>query len=138
MHLTRFRLVEKQSATVRTHTCALSWTSPFKDKLTNANKCLYVKRSLRKEGCSQHEVDYLFKAIVLPSVTYALVVCGASEPELTTGQAFLDRYHKRQYISVRLNIRELTERQDQKAFKKISQLSTHPLHEQVPKTKVIN
>ena len=30
MHLTRFRLVEKQSATVRTHTCALSWTSPFK------------------------------------------------------------------------------------------------------------
>ena len=29
MHLTRFRLVEKQSATVRTHTCALSWTSPF-------------------------------------------------------------------------------------------------------------
>ena len=33
MHLTRFRLVEKQSATVRTHTCALSWTSPFKIKL---------------------------------------------------------------------------------------------------------
>ena len=31
MHLTRFRLVEKQSATVRTHTCALSWTSPFKN-----------------------------------------------------------------------------------------------------------
>ena len=30
VHLTRFRLVEKQSATVRTHTCALSWTSPFK------------------------------------------------------------------------------------------------------------
>ena len=31
VHLTRFRLVEKQSATVRTHTCALSWTSPFKE-----------------------------------------------------------------------------------------------------------
>ena len=30
VRLTRFRLVEKQSATVRTHTCALSWTSPFK------------------------------------------------------------------------------------------------------------
>ena len=30
MHLTRFQLVEKQLATVRTHTCALSWTSPFK------------------------------------------------------------------------------------------------------------
>ena len=29
MHLGCFRLVEKQSATVRTHTCALSWTSPF-------------------------------------------------------------------------------------------------------------
>ena len=32
MHLTRFWLVEKQSATVRTHTCALSWTSPFKER----------------------------------------------------------------------------------------------------------
>ena len=29
MHLTHFRLVEKQSATVKTHTCALSSTSPF-------------------------------------------------------------------------------------------------------------
>ena len=30
----RFRLVEKQSATVRTHTCALSWTSPFNHCIT--------------------------------------------------------------------------------------------------------
>ena len=39
MHLTRFRLVEKQSATVRTHTCALSWTSPFKPSVWG-RKCL--------------------------------------------------------------------------------------------------
>ena len=43
--VTRFRLVEKQSATVRTHACALSWTSPFKkngrqtgEKLLKAEK----------------------------------------------------------------------------------------------------
>ena len=31
-----------------------------------------------KEECSQLEVDYLFKTIVLPNVTNALVVLGAS------------------------------------------------------------
>ena len=34
-------------------------------------------------GCNQFEVDYLFKTIVLPNVTYVLVVYGAPEPELT-------------------------------------------------------
>ena len=72
-----------------------------KDNLAKANKCLYVMRSLRKEGCGQLEVDYLFNSFAL--FTYALVVYGASEQELTTVQAFLDRCHKRQYVSVRLN-----------------------------------
>ena len=42
------------------------------------------------------------------------------------------------YISVWLNIRALLEKQVRKAFKKICKLSTHPLRQQVPKTKVIN
>ena len=42
------------------------------------------------------------------------------------------------YISVWLNIRALLEKQVRKAFKKICKLSTHPLREQVPKSKVIN
>ena len=109
-----------------------------KSKLGNANKCLYVIRSLRKEGCNQFEVDYLFKTIVLPNVTYALVVYGASEPELTTVQYFLERCYKRRYISARLNIRALLEKQDRKLFSKIFKLSIHPLHKQVPKAKVID
>ena len=60
-------------------------------KLCKANKCLYVIRCLRKEGCSQAEVDHLFSSIVLPNVTYALSVYGASESELTIAQQFLDR-----------------------------------------------
>ena len=36
-----------------------------KGKLAEANKSLYVIRSLRKEGLSQKEVDHLFKSIVL-------------------------------------------------------------------------
>ena len=31
VHLIRFRLVQKQAATVKAHTCALSWHSPFND-----------------------------------------------------------------------------------------------------------
>ena len=38
-------------------------------KLIKANKCLFVLRSLRKEGFSQGEVDHLFSALVLPNFT---------------------------------------------------------------------
>ena len=72
-----------------------------KSKLGKANKCLYVTRSLGKEGFSQLEADYLFKDHGFTQCH--LVVYGASEPELTTVQDFLDRCRKRRYISVRVN-----------------------------------
>ena len=108
-----------------------------KSKLGKANKCLYVISRIFA-GCNQFEVDYLFKTIVLPNVTYVLVVYGASEPELTTVQDFLDRCYKRRYISARLNIRALLEKQDRKLFSKMFKLSIHPLHKQAPKAKVID
>ena len=43
-------------------------------KLIKANKCLFVLKSLRKEGFSQGEVDHLFSALVLPNFTYGLPV----------------------------------------------------------------
>ena len=49
-------------------------SSHVKGKLREANKCLYILRSLRKDGYTQVEIDHLFKAIVLPKITYALPV----------------------------------------------------------------
>ena len=65
------------------------FSTHLKEKLCKANKCLYVIRCLRK-GCSQVEGDHLFLSLVLPNVTYALSVYGASESELTIAQQFLD------------------------------------------------
>ena len=56
----------------------------------------------------------------------------------STVQDFLDRCYKRRYISARLNIRALLEKQDRKLFSKIFKLSIHPLHKQVPKATVID
>ena len=66
------------------------FSTHLKEKLCKANKCLYVIRCLRKEGCSQAEVDHLFSSIVLPNIAYASSVYGASESELTIAQQFLD------------------------------------------------
>ena len=52
------------------------FSTHLKEKLCKANKCLYVIRCLRKEGCSQVEVNHLFSSIVLPNITYALSVYG--------------------------------------------------------------
>ena len=41
-------------------------------KLTKANKCLHILRTLRKELFSQKEIDHLFKTLVLPILTYGL------------------------------------------------------------------
>ena len=66
-------------------------------KLIKANKCLFVLRSLRKEGFSQGEVDHLFSALVL--------------------QNFLGRCFKRKYPSKRMDTREPLEKADKKPFK---------------------
>ena len=54
--------------------------------LIRATKCLFVLRSLRKEGFSQGEVDDLISALVLPSFTHGLPVYGAVDSDLTVIQ----------------------------------------------------
>ena len=39
-------------------------------KLTKANKCLHILRTLRKELFSQKEIDHLFRTLVLPIFTW--------------------------------------------------------------------
>ena len=106
-------------------------------KLIKANKCLFILRSLRKEGYSQAELDHLFSSIVLPSITYGLpVYAGASEAELTAMQCFLDRCYKRKYTSKSFSIKHLLQKQDRKVFRKVSGIDRHPLRGLLPKKKV--
>ena len=91
---------------------------------------------LRKEGCSQAEVDHLFSSIVLPNITYALSVYGASESELTIAQQCLDRCFKRSYISKKLEIAELLKVQDHRICRKVSNIPNHPLRANFPQTKI--
>ena len=111
------------------------FSTHLKEKLCKGNKCLYVIRCLRKEGCSQVEVDHLFSSIVLPNITYALPVCGASESELTIAQQFLDRCFKRRYTSKKLEIGELLKVQDQRICRKVFSIPNHPIRANFPDTK---
>ena len=63
----------------------------IKRKLFEANKCLYVLRSLRKEGYNQVEIDHLFQSLVLPKISYGLPVYAASVPELRERSLFTSR-----------------------------------------------
>ena len=112
------------------------FSTHLKEKLCKANKCLYVIRCLRNEGCGQVKVDHLFSSIVLPNITYALSVCGASGSELTIAQQFLDRCFKRRYISKKLDIGELLKVQDHRICTKVSSLPNHPLRANFPETKI--
>ena len=105
--------------------------------LIKANKCLFVLRSLRKEGFSPGEVDHLFSALVLPNFTYGLPVYGAIDSDLTVIQTFMDRCFKRKYTSTckRMDIRELLEKADKKIFK-VRSVDPHcPLSDIIPKKK---
>ena len=112
------------------------FSTHLKEKLCKANKCLYVIRCLRKEGCSQAEVEHLFSSIVLRNITYALSVYGACESELTIAQQCLDRCFKRRYISKKLEIGELLKVQDHRICRKVSSIPNHPLRANFPETKI--
>lgn len=58
----------------------------LKENFFEANRCLYVLRSLRKEGYNQVEIGHLFQSLVLPKISYSLPVYAASVPELNTVQ----------------------------------------------------
>ena len=106
-----------------------------KSKLLEANRCLYVIRCIRKEGYTQDEIDLLFKAIVLPKITFGLVIYSASKPELTTIQNFLQRCYKRKYISYYLDIYTLLEKHDNNMYNKIKSDPGHPLFNSLPRIK---
>ena len=107
----------------------------IKVKLQEANRCLYVIRCLRKEGYQQPDVDYVFRSIILPKLTYGLPIYASSTPELTTVQTFLQRCFKRKYISYQINIYDVLEEADHALFKKISSMPGHSLYPSLPKTK---
>ena len=107
----------------------------IKVKLQEANKCLYVIRCLRKEGYQQPDVNYVFRSIVLPKLTYGLPVYASSIPELIRVQNFLQRCFKRKYVSYRIDVYGVSEEVDHSLFKKISGMPGHPLYPSVPKMK---
>ena len=99
--------------------------------MIKANKCLFVLKSLRKEGFSQGEVDHLFSALVLPNFTDRLLVYGV----YLFIQNFMDRCFKRKFTSKRMDIRELLEKADKKIFKVRSVDPDRPLSNIIPKKK---
>ena len=111
------------------------FSSHVKGKLREANKCLYILRSLRKNGYTQVEIDHLFKAIVLPKITYALPVYEASQVDLNTIKCSLKRWNKRRYTSELINIYDLLEKCDRRLFTKIKNNVNHTLHALLPKVK---
>lgn len=81
-----------------------------KAKLHEANKCLFVIRSLCQD--TQDEIDHLFNSILIPKLLYGLSLYAASVSELTVLQTFLKRCYKRRYTSVNYTIYELLEKSD--------------------------
>ena len=89
---------------------ACKFNKHVKHKLMKANKCLYILSILRKEQCNQTEIDHLFRSLVLPNITYGLSIYGASESDLKVVQHFLDRCHKRNYISFPIRVHKLLQK----------------------------
>ena len=106
-------------------------------KLMEANRCLFVLRTLRREGYMQPDRDSLFAAIVLPKITYGQSVYDASPPDFNTVQKFLARCYKRNYISHPVNVSELVEKSnlDIAITNRICKQPSHPLFNLLPRLK---
>ena len=78
----------------------------------------------------------MFTSLVLPNFIYGLLVYGASESDLNIIQNFLDRCHKRRFISYPVSIEDLLKKQDCEIFKKITSINNYPLAPYIPSKKV--
>ena len=105
-----------------------------KAKFHEANQCLFVIRSLRKEEYTQDEIDHFFNSFVIPKLLYGLSGYGASVSDLTVIQRFLKRCYKRRYTSVNYNIHELLEKSDRRLFYNLKR-NDHPLKSLLPRYK---
>ena len=83
-------------------------------KSSNAFIFMYVIRCLRKEGCSQAEVDHLFSSIVLPNNYYYLcfICVWGLWSRANYSPAVFRSCFKHRYISKKLEIGELLKVQD--------------------------
>ena len=104
------------------------FTINIKAKLGEVNRCLYVIRSLRKEGYNQEHIDLIFKSVILSKLTYGLSVYGACNAELNVVQSFLNS-------SKLFDIYQLLEQSDKSFFFKARANVCHPLHSLLPKVK---
>lgn len=95
---------------------------------------MHVIRTLKIEGYSQSELDYLFETLVISTISYGLSVYGSSTVELGTVQRFLDRCYRRNYISQPVHIRNILEKQDRNIFK-ASMAENSLLFDLMPKRK---
>ena len=75
------------------------------------------------------------QAIVLPKITDALPVYGASQVDLNTIHCFLKRCNKQRYTSELINIYDLLEKCDRRLFTKIENNVNHPLYALLRKVK---
>ena len=97
-------------------------------QLIEANKCLDVLRTHRKEQYSPADIDHLFTSLILPNFIYGLPVYGASEPNLNVIQNFLDVIRAVLFFyPVFILIKDLLKTQDCKIFKKVTSINNNPL-----------
>ena len=101
-------------------------------------KVLAGFRMSEKKDYNQQELHQLFVSLVLPNLTYGLSVYGASEAELTTVQAFLDRCCKLKFTLGILDIRESMKTQDHRIFKNVLSDCNHPIYNILPEIKDTN
>ena len=64
---------------------------------------------------------------------YGISVYRSSPQELNTIQSFLDRCHKRRYMSSPVSIINCLEKSNKGIFKKLSKWEGHPLHHSLPR-----
>ena len=111
------------------------FTEHIKRKLFEANKCLYVLRSLRKEGYNQVEIDHLFQSFVLPKIR---MVYRCTQPpclNLILRSRSLADVINAFFISYAIDIYDLLEKTDSSISKKISCLPTHRLCNLLPRVR---
>ena len=110
------------------------WDLHFDEMLKKASARMYIMRVCKYYGFPIKQLDMLFNTLIMPIITYGIELWGGAyfNKYISQIDKFINRAHRKGYISEKLNIKEISIKRDKKLWDKVIHNKDNALQELLP------
>ena len=110
------------------------WDRHFEEMMNKASKRMYILRVCKYYGLTTHQLDHLFKSLIVSLFTFAVEVWGGASYTKYVSQIdkFINRAYRNGYTGNKSDFKEIILNRDKKLWLKITDDHTNALHNLLP------